>query len=63
MTGAHLGGWVNCVARPHFAKPRFHLQLAGGVLVGNACGDPGATALRTGAPLGALRRTGGGRRD
>lgn len=62
-TSAHFGGWVNWVARPHFAKSRFHLQLAGGVLVGNPCGDPGATALRTGAPLGALRRTGGGRWD
>lgn len=60
---AHFGGWVNRVARPHFAKSRFHLQLAGGVLVGNARGDPGATALRTGAPLGALRRAGGGRWD
>lgn len=56
-------GGLNCETGPHFAKSRFHLQLAGWVLVGNPCGDPEPTALRTGAPLGALLWTGGGRRD
>lgn len=30
MTAHHsFGGWWNCIARPHFAKSCFHLQLAG----------------------------------
>lgn len=58
-----FGGWLNSVARPHFAKSCFHLQLAGWVLVGNPCGDPGPTALGTGTPLGALLWAGGARRD
>lgn len=48
------------MAGSHFAKSGFHLQLAGWVLVGNPCGDPGPTALGTWAPLGALLSAGGG---
>lgn len=58
-----FGGCLDCIARPHFAKSCFHLQLAGWVLVGNPCGDPGPAALGTGTPLGALLWTGGARRD
>ncbi len=51
------------MARPHFTKSSFHLQLAGRVLVRNPCGDPSPTALGAGTPLGALLYTGGGRWD
>lgn len=63
--GAHLvfpGQRLNCAAVSNFTKPSLHLQFAGRVLVGDACGDAGATALGTGAPLGALLHTGGGGR-
>lgn len=56
-------GRLNCMARPHFTKSSFHLQLAGWVLVRHPCGDPGPTALGAGAPLGALLCTLGGRLD